>query len=105
MKKGDIVLTPFPFTDLVGNKIRPAIILIESESLVTICFISTQIIYLNDNDFILQPNESNRLKKESVAKLNKIATIDKDLIIGKIGILNQAEMNTLNQALRKILKL
>jgi|WetSurMetagenome_2_1015567.scaffolds.fasta_scaffold56299_4 mRNA interferase MazF len=105
MKKGDIVLTPFPFTDLVGNKIRPAIILIESESLVTICFISTQIIYLNEIDFILQPNEANRLKKESVVKLNKIATIDKDLIIGKIGMLNHSEINTLNQALRKILKL
>jgi mRNA interferase MazF len=105
MKKGDIVLTPFPFTDLVGNKIRPAIILIESESLVTICFISTQIIYLNEIDFILQPNEANRLKKESVVKLNKLATIDKDLIIGKIGMLNHSEINTLNQALRKILKL
>lgn len=26
MKKGDIILTPFPFTDLSQNKVRPAII-------------------------------------------------------------------------------
>jgi mRNA interferase MazF len=105
MRKGDIVLTPFPFTDLVGNKIRPAIVLIESELLITICFISTQIIYQDENDFILIPNETNRLKRESIVKINKIATIDKDLIVGRIGQLNHSEINKLNQALRKILKL
>jgi mRNA interferase MazF len=105
MRKGDIVLTPFPFTDLVGNKIRPAIILIESESSATICFISTQIYFQSDYDFILTPNKTNRLKKESIVKINKIATIDKNLIIGKIGSLNNLETQTLNHALKKILKL
>ncbi|MBN1769412.1 MAG: type II toxin-antitoxin system PemK/MazF family toxin [Prolixibacteraceae bacterium] len=105
MRKGDIVLTPFPFTDLMGNKIRPAIILIESELSTTICFISTQIYFHNEYDFILTPNTSNRLKKESIVKIIKIATIDKNLIIGKIGTLNNHEIQTLNQALKKILKL
>lgn len=43
MKKGDIVLIPFPFTDLLGNKFRPAVILIDSEDDVTVCFITTQL--------------------------------------------------------------
>ena len=43
MNKGDIVLIPFPFTDLSINKNRPAVILIESEDDVTVCFITTQL--------------------------------------------------------------
>ena len=27
MKRGTVILTPFPFTDLTGNKVRPAIII------------------------------------------------------------------------------
>jgi mRNA interferase MazF len=105
MIKGDIVITPFPFTDLVGNKIRPAIVLINSESLITICFISSQIIHLDENDILLIPNKTNRLKKESIIKINKIATIDKEIIIGEIGQLTHNEGNQLNQALRTVLKL
>lgn len=105
MNKGDIVLTPFPFTDLLGNKKRPALVLVDSESFVTVCFISSQINYLSKFDFILYPNESNHLKRESLVRLNKIASIDKDLIIGRIGSLNNDEINTLNFNLRGILKL
>jgi mRNA interferase MazF len=105
MKKGDIVLIPFPFTDLLGNKIGPAVILIESEYFVTVCFISTQIKYYSDFDFLLYPNESNHLKRESLIRLDKMASIDKELIIGRIGTLNDVEVKTLNVNLKGILKL
>jgi len=42
MKKGDIVLIPFPFTDLSGSKNRPALILHGNEQDVTVAFISSE---------------------------------------------------------------
>lgn len=66
MKKGDIILVPFPFTDLVGNKSRPALILVVSELDVTVAFITTQINWKEETDVFLHPNTENGLKKESL---------------------------------------
>jgi len=41
MKKGDIVLIKFPFTDLSGSKLRPALVLVESGNDVIVAFITS----------------------------------------------------------------
>jgi len=105
MKKGDIVLIPFPFADLSGNKNRPAVILIDSENDVTVCFITTQLKWRSDYDFYLEPTDLNGLKKTSLIRLNKVATIDKRLVLGKLGRISVPEMKLLNKNLIKILKL
>ena len=77
MKKGDIILVPFPFSDLTGNKNRPALVLIESTLDVTVAFISTQMHWKEETDILLQTSKENGLKKESLIRLSKLATIDK----------------------------
>jgi len=105
MKKGDIVLISFPFTDLSGNKNRPALILIDSQDDVTVCFITSQLKWQSGFDLSLKPSEVNGLKTTSLIRLNKFATIDKDLIIGRIGDLDKDYIELLNSNLIKILKL
>jgi mRNA interferase MazF len=105
MSKGDIILIPFPFTDLSGNKNRPAIILIDSEDDVTVCFITTRLKWQSEFDISVHPSDINGLKKTSLIRLNKLATIDKNLIIGKLGTLEDNYIDLLNKNLMRILKL
>jgi len=89
MQKGDIVLIPFPFTDLTGSKNRPALILLPGQLDGTVCFISTQLHWQEPTDLLLQPNATNGLKKPSLVRIGKIATIDKALLIGKLGNIDE----------------
>lgn len=105
MKKGDIILLSFPFTDLKGNKIRPALVLVVSDLDVIVAFITTQFKWQNPFDILLEPNDSNGLKKTSLLRLSKITTIDKDLILGKLGVLDSVDSQNINNSLIKILNL
>jgi mRNA interferase MazF len=105
MKKGEIVLIPFPFTDLTGSKLRPALVLVADNNDVTVSFITTQIRWQESTDVVIKPSPNNGLKKESLLRLSKLATIDASLIIGILGTLDANTIQTINQNLIKILKL
>jgi mRNA interferase MazF len=105
MKKGDIVLIPFPFTDLTGTKNRPALILIDSDEDITVSFITTQLKWEEKFDVRLDPSKENGLKKASLIRLSKITTIDKELVIGKLGQLTDLEIEEVNRGLIDLLDL
>ncbi len=103
--KGDIVLISFPFTDLTGAKNRPALILMETEFDVTVAFITSQLKWQDQFDIALNPSQENGLKVISLIRLTKLATIDKQLVLGKLGQLALTEMILLNTKLKTLLKL
>lgn len=102
MKKGDIILIPFPFTDFSGIKNRPALILIVNELDITVSFITTQLKWREKLDVLIEPTSINGIKKTSIVKLSKITTIDKDLIIGKLGKLSDKETNLIDKSLMRL---
>jgi len=53
MRKGDIVLITFPFSDLSGAKLRPALVLANTEKDLTVCFITTQLQWKEPTDISL----------------------------------------------------
>lgn len=105
MKKGDIVLIPFPFTDLIGVKNRPALILTENNFELVVAFITSQVKWKETFDINLEPSIENGLKRTSLVRLSKLATVDKNLVIGRIGSLNKAELKSVDDNLKLLLKL
>jgi mRNA interferase MazF len=105
MAKGDIVLITFPFTDLTGSKLRPAVVLVDVPDDLTVCFITTQLGWQEPADLMLQPNSVNGLKKASLVRISKIATLDRTLAKGLLGRLTQQEIAELNMKLKTLLQL
>ena len=105
MKKGDIVLVPFPHTDLSTIKIRPALVLTVELDDVTLAFISSNIKFRTEADVLLTKNASNKLKFHSLLKLNRLVTLTIDLIEGKIGELTNSEIQLVDQTLLKVFKI
>ena len=96
MKKGDIVLIIFPFTNLSGSKLRPALILAKTNLDISVCFISTQIGWQESTDVLINPSQENGIKKQSLIRTSKIATLDISLVKGILGTLNVNEIKELN---------
>src|SRR3989344_2109724 len=91
MRKGRIVLIPFPFTDLSGQKIRPALVLHVSRGEdCIVAFISSRADRKQPFDISVAPSRGNGLKVRSVVKIDKLATLQKKIIIGELGTLERA---------------
>ena len=105
MAKGDIVLITFPFTDLTGSKLRPAVILADTTLNLTVCFITSQLQWQETTDVQLMPTSSNGLRKQSLIRTSKIATLDKTLAKGLLGRLTSNELSDLNDKLKTLLRL
>ena len=88
MAKGDIVLITFPFTDLSGSKLRPAVVLADTSLDLTVCFITTQTGWQEPTDVLLTPTATNGLRMPSLIRTSKIATLDRTLAKGLLGSLS-----------------
>lgn len=96
MKIGDIILIPFPFTNLTTSKARPAVVATITKDRykdVVIAAISSVLpTQLTDNEMIIQPNISNKLKVKSVLKIDRLATVKQVDMIAPLGELDASEL-------------
>lgn len=106
-KKGTIILTPFPFTDLAGEKVRPAVIISvdNSGADVIVSFISSKKIKrISKTDLVIKKDHKDfigtGLKVSSTVKLGKIATLEKKVILGVLGNLSEQLTKELDKKLR-----
>ncbi|OGG58597.1 hypothetical protein A2765_02650 [Candidatus Kaiserbacteria bacterium RIFCSPHIGHO2_01_FULL_56_24] len=107
MSKGKIVLVPFPFTDLSGQKVRPALILHVSrgEDCILAFIASSVSKKKHPFDVPIKASKRNGLKSDSIIKTDKLATLQKKIVIGELGTLESIAVQAVDRALRKLLQI
>ncbi|RYE09482.1 MAG: type II toxin-antitoxin system PemK/MazF family toxin [Sphingobacteriales bacterium] len=85
--------------------IRPVVILAETSLDITTCFITTQVQWQESTDALLTPNIINGLKKPSLIRTSKIATLSKSLVKGVLGRLTVTEIANLDTKLKLLLQI
>ena len=98
MKTGDIILIPFPYSGLENVKVRPAVVVSITKDKykdIIVCAISSVISNSpNSNEMILTHNKTNKLRVDSVLKVDRIVTLKLKDRIADLGKLSPAELIT-----------
>jgi mRNA interferase MazF len=104
--KGDIVVIPFPYSDLSNAKKRPALVLAESSlGDLILCQITSQ--EIKDSSSIPLSNDEfthGSLNKISNIRPNKLFTADSKIILYKIGSLKSQKINHIIDKIIEIFK-
>jgi mRNA interferase MazF len=104
--KVDIVVVPFPFSDLTNTKRRPALVIAQlTKNDLILCLITSQYTsdnyttQIEDNDF-----ETGSLNKTSYIKSNRVFTANERIIAYKVGQLTEEKINEVIAKLIAILQ-
>jgi len=99
-KFGDILLLGFPQTDMKGTTKRPAIVLRDDGDLDVMVARITSQEYLSPSDHKIRNWKEAGLLNESYVRLGKIATLEKGLVLRKLGNLSAQDINSLKDILK-----
>jgi mRNA interferase MazF len=104
--KGDVVVVPFPFSDLTNAKRRPALVVATlSRNDFILCLITSQT--TNDKYTIAISNDdfkTGNLDRNSYVKVNRLFTANEQIIVYKIGTLTTSKINEVIAKLVAILQ-
>lgn len=103
---GQIVILPFPFSDLSQSKFRPALLLADAGrgdwiacQITSNLYADTHAIALNEADFSL-----GGLQLLSYARPGKLFTANEALFSGKAGILIDASLNKVRETVAELVR-
>ena len=104
--RGDVIVAPFPYSDLSDAKRRPALVVaaLDGDDIV-LCQITSQAkddrysISLFEKDF-----QSGSLKQESNIRPNRIFTADSRVVLYKAGHINRQKLDEVISLIISILK-
>jgi mRNA interferase MazF len=107
-QRGDVVLLPFPFTDLTATKTRPAVVLssdaFQQETGDFTVAMITSVLRATPYDYALQDWQSAHLLRPSWVRA-KLATLDPALVRYKPGRLSDRDLAEVEHRIRLALDL
>ena len=93
--KGDIIVVPFPFSDLSTTKRRPALVLVDLKGAdLILCQVTSQ--NIRDDMAIpvdLSDIDNNTLNTASNIRPNKLFTADENIVLYSVGRLKGYKLN------------
>lgn len=101
---GSVVLVFFPFSNLKGKKIRPALVLaqVDFDNLI-LCQITSKTYSSNTAIGIEQSDfTKGKLPLKSFVRPDKLFTADMSIINGKVGVLTSNKKRIILQEVRKL---
>ena len=96
-KRGDVVLVPFPFTDLSSSKRRPALVISPdafNHQMQDVVGAAITLQLTNEHAVTIEASDcvDGKLPKTSVVKLAKVFTIHSTLVIQKLCALREEKL-------------
>lgn len=110
LRRGDVVLVPFPFTDLTSKKLRPALVVsgeiyhATEPDIIVAAITSNVAAHQGPTDYTLQDWQEANLHVPSVVK-SVLATIDPKLVRYRLGHLTDRDLREVEKRLRLALEL
>ena len=89
---GEIVICQFPFTSGVLSKLRPALVLFDLQQDVIICRV-TSALRSGPLDVVLSDWQAAGLLRPSVARLDRLVTAEKTVLIRRLGSLSSRDLD------------
>lgn len=112
ISRGDVVLTKFPFTDLTGSALRPALVVSHGQIgqdvvIVAISSVSRGSAFPSDYTIATVHPEFARtgLNVASVVRTHRFVTVERSLIIRKLGHVGPQIQKEVDKRLRTVLSL
>ena len=111
LSRGDIVRVRFPFTELSGDKVRPAVVVswrIGPD--VVLAFITSRTAVPDPQTDVLIPVSHpgfsrSGLEVTSIVRLNKLTTLDRSWLRRRLGTLESTLISDIDNTLRSVLGL
>ena len=101
---GEIFLCEFPFTSGVQSKVRPALVLFDLLHDVILCRV-TSVPHEEPLDIRIDDWKTAGLLKPSVARLGRIVTAEKSIVIRRLGVLSPTDATKIRAVWNQHMKL